>query len=57
MLRLLRLAATLPLVALLVVPAAAEPVELMPGVTYEHQVQFTPRGPVAFTVITAPAGR
>ena len=50
-----RLAATLPAAALLVVPAHAQPVELMPGVTYEKQVQFTPRGPVALTVITAPA--
>jgi hypothetical protein len=39
---------------LLVSPALAEPVELMPGVTYEKQVQFTPRGAVAITVITAP---
>ena len=49
-----RLAATLPVAALLVVPASAQPVELMPGVTYEKQVQFTPRGPVALTVITTP---
>src|SRR5262245_59476552 len=26
----------------------------MPGVTYEKQVQFTPHGPVGFTVITGP---
>jgi hypothetical protein len=35
-------------------PAAGQPVPLMPGVTYEQQVQFTPHGPVGFTVITAP---
>ncbi len=55
MLRLLRrLAATLPVAALLVVPASGQPVELIPGVTYEQQRQFTPHGPVAITVITAP---
>src|SRR5437868_10303072 len=26
----------------------------MPGVTYERQVQFTPHGPVGFTVVTGP---
>ena len=26
----------------------------MPGVTYERQVQFTPHGPVAIHVLTAP---
>ena len=55
MLRLLRrLVAALSVLVLLVLPAQAAPVELMPGVTYEKQVQFTPRGPVALTVITAP---
>src|SRR5205085_5063757 len=55
MLRLFRrLVAALSLLALLVVPAYAAPVELLPGVTYEKQVQFTPRGPVTLTVITAP---
>src|SRR4051812_17019897 len=50
-----RLVAALSLLALAVVPAnSAAPVELLPGVTFEHQVQFTPRGPVALTVITAP---
>jgi Phosphodiester glycosidase/FlgD Ig-like domain len=49
-----RLAATLPVVALLVVPAHGEPVELMPGVTYEQEVRLTPHGPVRLTVITAP---
>ncbi len=55
MVRLLcRLAAALPLAVLIAAPALAEPVELMPGVTYEKQVQFTPRGAVVITVITAP---
>jgi hypothetical protein len=49
-----RLAVVLTLAAVSVAPARAEPVELMPGVTYEQHVQFTPRGPVAYTVITAP---
>ena len=40
---------------LLVLPAQAAQVELMPGVTYDRQVLFTPRGPVAITVITVPA--
>jgi hypothetical protein len=30
------------------------PVELMPGVTYEKRVQFTPHGPVVMHVVTAP---
>ena len=34
--------------------AAAQSVPLMPGVTYDKQVQFTPHGPVGITVITAP---
>ena len=35
-------------------PAHAQPVQLMPGVTYERQVEFTPHGPVGFTVVTGP---
>ncbi|HZT90976.1 MAG TPA: phosphodiester glycosidase family protein [Gaiellaceae bacterium] len=36
-------------------PAHAQPVEqLLPGVTLARGVQFTPHGPVAFDVITAP---
>jgi hypothetical protein len=55
MLRLLRrLVAAGSVLALIVVPAQAAPVELLPGVTWEKQVQFTPRGPVTLTVITAP---
>jgi hypothetical protein len=56
MLRLLgRLTGALFLGALIVSGASAQaPVTLMPGVTYGQQVQFTPHGPVAFTVITAP---
>jgi len=34
--------------------AAQPPVQLMPGVIVSHQVEFTPHGPIAFTVITAP---
>jgi phosphodiester glycosidase/flagellar hook capping protein FlgD len=36
-------------------PAQADPVQLMPGVAYDRQVEFTPHGPVGFTVITGPA--
>src|SRR3954447_10437327 len=42
--------------AVLLVPfAAAEPAPLVPGVTWERHVDLTPHGPVAYTVITAPA--
>ncbi len=57
MLRLLvRLAGVSLLVALPVAAAGAAqpPVQLMPGVIASHQVEFTPHGPIAFTVITAP---
>ena len=41
--------------ALLVSAAQGQtPVQLLPGVTWEHEVELTPHGPVAFTVITAP---
>src|ERR687886_2815963 len=43
------------LFALVVVPAGdARPVTLMPGVTYEHTLQWTGHGPVSTYVITAP---
>ncbi len=46
------------LAGLLIAPAAAQAqfqrVLLMPGVTYERQVQFTTHGPVAIHVMTAP---
>jgi large repetitive protein len=35
-------------------PAAAQPTELTPGVTYERTVMFTPHGVVVLHVITAP---
>jgi len=35
-------------------PAAAAPTALMPGVTYERGVQFTPHGPVAIHVVRGP---
>ncbi len=35
-------------------PAAGQPQLLMPGVTYERQVQFTAAGPVVLHVLTAP---
>lgn len=39
----------------LAAPAAGQgPVVLMPGVTFEKQVQFTPHGPVAIEVLGAP---
>jgi hypothetical protein len=51
------------LAAIVVLPAAgalgspaqtAEPTLLMPGVTYERDVEFTPHGPVVLDVVTAP---
>lgn len=35
-------------------PALAQPRLLMPGVTYERQLQFTPAGPVVLHVLRAP---
>ena len=35
-------------------PAVAAPTTLMPGVTYERGVQFTPHGPVAIHIIRGP---
>ena len=35
-------------------PAAAQKTTLMPGVTYEKTVQFTPHGPVAMHVVVGP---
>src|SRR5215216_5935567 len=51
-----RRAATIVLLAAAFAPtAAAQPkVTLMPDVTYEKGVQFTPHGAVAIHVITAP---
>lgn len=41
--------------ALVLVPTgAARPVTLMPGVTYEHRLEWTTHGPVSTYVITAP---
>src|SRR5205823_5094415 len=42
------------LAATVAAPASAEPVQLMPGVSSERQVQFTPHGPVGYTVVTGP---
>lgn len=44
------------LAGLIAVPSALAqtPVTLMPGVTYESGVQFTPRGPVALHIVRAP---
>lgn len=52
MLRKLLIASALALV--LAAPAAAQRVTLMPGVTYERGVQFTPHGPVALHIVTGP---
>lgn len=44
------------LLAVLLVPlASATPVPLLPGVSSEQHLEFTSHGPVAYTVITAPA--
>ncbi len=51
----LRRVATLALLAAaFAAPAHADPIELMPGVTFERTVQFTPHGAVVLNVITAP---
>ena len=42
------------LLAALATPAQAQPTTLLPGVTYEKTVQFTPHGAVVLHVITAP---
>ncbi len=43
------------LLASLLVPIAAAETPLVPGVTWEQHVDLTSHGPVAYTVITAPA--
>ena len=35
-------------------PAAAQPIPLFPGATYERSVQFTPHGPVTVHVVRGP---
>jgi hypothetical protein len=50
-----RVATILLLSAIFAAPAeAAGPTVLMPGVTFEQTVQFTPRGAIVLNVITAP---
>lgn len=49
-----RIVITAALGLLLAAPAAAQTRTLMPGVTYEKAVQFTPHGPVALHVVTGP---
>ena len=49
-----RLATFLVLLSAFTTPASAQGTELMPGVSYEKIVQFTPHGPVVLNVITAP---
>lgn len=48
------LVTTALLAAVLAAPADAGRTLLMPGVTYERRVEFTPHGPVAVHVINAP---
>src|SRR5205823_13748887 len=50
----LRLLTVAVLAGILAAPAHAQGEELVPGVTYEKIVQFTPHGAVALHVITAP---
>ena len=46
------------LLALIVAaPAGAQTTTLMPGVTYEQSIQFTPHGPVAMHVVIGPGPR
>ena len=49
-----KFAITALLFAVFAAPANAGRVSLMPGVTYERQVQFTPRGPVVAHIMRAP---
>jgi hypothetical protein len=49
-----RVATMFLLTATFVAPAHAQGVELMPGVTYEKTIEFTPHGAVVLHVITAP---
>jgi hypothetical protein len=39
---------------LLAAPASAAPQELLPGLTYERRIEFTPTGPVVVNVLTMP---
>ena len=50
-----RSAAIFLLVTAFAAPAHAQGTPLMPGVTYEKTVQFTPHGAVVVHVLTAPA--
>jgi hypothetical protein len=49
-----RIATIALLIGIFAAPAHAGVSELMPGVTYERAVQFTPHGAVALHVLTAP---
>ncbi|HET7450814.1 MAG TPA: phosphodiester glycosidase family protein [Gaiellaceae bacterium] len=49
-----RLATVALLTGVFAAPAHAQGAELMPGVTYERTVEFTPRGAVVVHVVTAP---
>jgi hypothetical protein len=49
-----KIAITALLFAVFAAPASAGRVSLMPGVTYERQVQFTPRGPLVVHIMRAP---
>jgi hypothetical protein len=42
------------LALILAAPAAAQTTTLMPGVTYDQAIQFTPHGPVAMHVVIGP---
>jgi hypothetical protein len=42
------------LAGVFVAPARAQPVQLIPGLAYEKQAQFTLHGPVGINVLTAP---
>src|SRR5215475_6976891 len=49
-----RIACICLLAAAFAAPAHAQPTTLMPGVTYDKTVEFTPHGAVVLNVITAP---
>ena len=54
MARLVVLPVLVAAVALWAAPAQAQPTQLFPGVTYERDIEFTPRGPVAIRVVRGP---
>ena len=49
-----RFSTFLVLAAVWAAPAHAQPVQLLPGLTYDRTVEFTPHGAVVVNVLTGP---